>query len=124
MLKINNLRVELHTSVYPNNEDMLRRVAETMLQASGGKGSIKSVNGYSATVDIIIKSKELPSSITVNGALQTAIMAELRSLDTSNFSPEALDDLSQVMENPNLCGALYYITYTRLNNAWDVAIRF
>ena len=124
MLKINNLRVELHTSVYPNNEDMLRRIAESMLQAAGGKGNVKSVNGYSATANIIIKTKELPSSITVNGAVQSAMMAELRSLDTSSFSNEALDDLAQVMENPNLCGALYYITYTRLNNAWDVAIRF
>ena len=124
MLKINNLRVELHTSVYPNNEAMLTRIAESMLQAAGGKGNVKSVNGYSATANIIIKTKELPSSITVNGAVQSAMMAELRSLDTSNFSLEALDDLAQVMENPNLCGALYYITYTRLNNAWDVAIRF
>ena len=124
MLKINNLRVELHTSVYPNNEGMLTRIAESMLQAAGGKGNVKSVNGYSATANIIIKSKELPSSITVNGAVQSAIMAELISLDTSSFSREALDDLAQVMENPNLCGALYYITYTRLNNAWDVAIRF
>lgn len=124
MLKINNLRVELHTSVYPNNEGILTRIAESMLQAVGGKGNVKSVNGYSATANIIVKTKELPSSIIVNGAVQTAMMAELRSLDTSNFSPEALDDLAQVMENPNLCGALYYITYTRLNNAWDVAIRF
>ena len=124
MLKINNLRVELHTSVYPNNEGMLTRIAESMLQAAGGKGNIKSVNGYSATANIIIKAKELPSSITVNGAVQSAMMAELRSLDTSSFSHEALDDLAQVMENPNLCGALYYITYTRLNNGWDVAIRF
>ena len=124
MLKINNLRVELHTSVYPNNEGMLTRIAESMLQAAGGKGNIKSVNGYSATANIIIKTKELPSSITVNGAAQSAMMAELRSLDTSSFSREALDDLTQVMENPNLCGALYYITYTRLNNGWDVAIRF
>ena len=124
MLKINNLRVELHTSVYPNNEGMLTRIAESMLQAAGGKGNVKSVNGYSATANIIIKTKELPSSITVNGAVQSAMMAELRSLDTSSFSSEALDDLAQVMENPNLCGALYYITYTRLNNAWDVAIRF
>ena len=124
MLKINNLRVELHTSVYPNNEGMLTRIAESMLQAAGGRGNVKSVNGYSATANVIIKAKELPSSITVNGAVQSAMMAELRSLDTSSFSHEALDDLAQVMENPNLCGALYYITYTRLNNAWDIAIRF
>ena len=47
MLKINNLRVELHTSVYPNNEGMLTRIAESMLRAAGGKGNVKSVNGYS-----------------------------------------------------------------------------
>ena len=77
MLKINNLRVELHTSVYPNNEDMLRRIAETMLQASGGKGSIKSVNAYSATVDIIIKSKELEfpcgSAVEASGVVTAAV---------------------------------------------------
>ena len=123
MLKINNLRVELHTSVYPNNEDMLRRIAESMLQAVGGKGNIKSVNGYSATANVILKVKE-PSPIVVNGAVQAAMMAELRALDTSNFSYDALDDLSQVMKNPELSGALYYITYTKLSNAWDVLIRF
>ena len=120
---LNNLRVDLNTHVYSSDKSILQRIADYVASAVG-KVTVKSINEYRSTIELIVKQKNLPSSITVNGSVSTAIMTELRNLDTSKLSHDGQEDLKKVLEDPNLCSTLYYITYTQLGSGWEIVIRF